>query len=115
MAGSRAAAWTWLVRNPGMARKSQTGAPPPRAIWSGGDRDTDVAATVISPDTTTLNSGAVIHFADLDASWGWPENGWNPRRRRLLPTTNTEENAIAAPASIGLSRPAAASGIAATL
>lgn len=35
--------------------------------------------------------------------------------RRLLLTTNTEENAIAAPASIGLSRPAAASGNAATL
>src|SRR5699024_6780597 len=39
----------------------------------------------------------------------------NRRRRRLLPTTNTEENAIAAPAIIGLSSPAAASGIAATL
>src|SRR5690625_735104 len=39
----------------------------------------------------------------------------NPRRRRLFVTTNTEENAIAAPAIIGLSRPSAASGIAATL
>jgi hypothetical protein len=38
------------------------------AIWSGGGRDTDVAATVISPDTTTLNSSAVIQVADLDAS-----------------------------------------------
>ena len=37
------------------------------------------------------------------------------RRRRLLVTTNTLENAIAAPASIGLSSPAAASGRAATL
>ncbi len=37
------------------------------------------------------------------------------RSRRLLVTTKTLEKAIAAPASIGLSRPAAASGIAATL
>jgi hypothetical protein len=36
-----------------------------------------------------------------------------PRSRRLLVTTKTLENAIAAPASIGLSRPAAASGRAA--
>ncbi len=41
--------------------------------------------------------------------------GWKPRRRRLLPTTKTEEKAMAAPAIIGLSRPAAASGRAATL
>lgn len=39
----------------------------------------------------------------------------NRRNRRLLLTTNTLENAIAAPASIGLRRPAAASGIAAAL
>ncbi len=44
-----------------------------------------------------------------------PASGRNPRRRRLFVTTNTELNAIAAPASIGLSSPAAASGIAATL
>src|SRR5215212_7284701 len=37
------------------------------------------------------------------------------RSRRLLVTTNTLENAIAAAAMIGLSSPAAASGIAATL
>ncbi len=37
------------------------------------------------------------------------------RKRRLLLTTKTEENAIAAPASIGFNRPAMASGIAATL
>ncbi len=34
---------------------------------------------------------------------------------RLLPTTNRLDTAIAAPASIGLSSPAAASGIAAVL
>ncbi|VAZ93761.1 hypothetical protein LAUMK35_02417 [Mycobacterium pseudokansasii] len=39
----------------------------------------------------------------------------NLRSRRLLVTTNTDENAIAAPASIGLSSPAAASGNAAML
>src|SRR5690606_13103600 len=39
----------------------------------------------------------------------------NRRRRRLFSTTNTELKAIAAPASIGASRPRAASGIAATL
>ena len=42
-------------------------------------------------------------------------SGLKPRSRRLLLTTNTEENAIAAPASIGLRSPAAASGSAATL
>ena len=39
----------------------------------------------------------------------------NRRSRRLLRMTNTEENAIAAPAIIGLSSPAAAIGIAAVL
>ncbi len=37
------------------------------------------------------------------------------RSRRLLETTNTDENAIAAPAIIGLRYPAAARGNAATL
>ena len=41
--------------------------------------------------------------------------GWKRRSRRLLVTTKTEEKAIAAPAIIGLSRPGAASGSAATL
>src|SRR5207253_11074648 len=40
---------------------------------------------------------------------------WKLRRRRLLLTTKTLEKAIAAAAMIGLSRPATASGIAATL
>ena len=39
----------------------------------------------------------------------------NPRRRRLLLTTKTLENAIAAPAIVGDSTPAIASGMAATL
>ena len=37
------------------------------------------------------------------------------RRRRLLVTTNTDENAIAAPAMNGFSSPSIAIGIAATL
>jgi hypothetical protein len=41
--------------------------------------------------------------------------GRNRRSRRLFDTTKTDENAIAAPASIGFSSPAAASGRAATL
>ena len=40
---------------------------------------------------------------------------WKRRRRRLFETTKTLENAIAAAATIGLSSPATASGIAATL
>ena len=39
----------------------------------------------------------------------------NERSRRLLVTTNTDDRAIAAPATIGLSSPAIASGSAATL
>ena len=40
---------------------------------------------------------------------------WKVRSRRLLLTTKTLEKAMAAPAIIGLSRPSAASGMAATL
>lgn len=39
----------------------------------------------------------------------------NERSRRLLPTTSTLDSAMAAPASIGLSMPSAARGIAARL
>lgn len=46
---------------------------------------------------------------------GYPASARKRRSRRLLPTTKTDEQAIAAPAIIGLSRPAAASGSAATL
>jgi len=41
--------------------------------------------------------------------------GWNRRSRRLLETTNTELNAIAAAAISGLRNPSAASEIAAAL
>jgi hypothetical protein len=43
------------------------------------------------------------------------EVGLNLRNRRLFVTTNTLDTAIAAPASIGLGRPAAARGMAARL
>ena len=46
---------------------------------------------------------------------GWTDTARKRRSRRLLLTTNTEENAIAAPAISGLSSPAMASGSAATL
>ena len=52
--------------------------------------------------------------SDLKVRSG-PESYRKARSRRLLVTTNTDEKAIAAPAIIGLSSPAAASGIAATL
>ena len=42
-------------------------------------------------------------------------SGRNERSRRLFETTKTLENAIAAPAIIGFSSPAAASGSAARL
>lgn len=69
--------------------------------WSGagGGRVSALAAGVlVSPDSCAGSFAAV-----------------KPRSRRLLVTTKTEEKAIAAPASIGLSRPAAARGSAATL
>ncbi|MDQ0923411.1 hypothetical protein QF038_001919 [Pseudarthrobacter sp. W1I19] len=49
------------------------------------------------------------------AGGGFPAWLLKERRRRLLVTTKTLEKAIAAPASIGLSKPRAANGIAATL
>src|SRR5699024_3955016 len=65
-----------------------------------------------------LAIGALGRFSGLIRSGHYFTSGEierNPRRRRLFVTTNTEENAMAAPAIIGLSRPSAASGIAATL
>src|SRR5664279_3644734 len=49
------------------------------------------------------------------AGAGVTDTARNRRNRRLLDTTNTDENAIAAPAINGLSNPAMASGSAATL
>lgn len=60
------------------------------------------------------HSTATTHAA-YAAAVGCANRERNRRSRRLLLTTNTELNAIAAPASIGLSNPAAARGRAATL
>jgi hypothetical protein len=56
----------------------------------------------------------------LGVAWSQNADGHNPerpkrRRRSELATTLTLDNAMAAPATIGLNRPRAASGIAATL
>ncbi len=82
-------------------------------------------ATTVDERRGNLCAGPSRSVAFVAAQGGAPRGprpcaadqwvGRNLRRRRLLLTTNTEENAIAAPASIGLSRPAMASGIIATL
>jgi hypothetical protein len=51
----------------------------------------------------------------VEVAVGAGRAGWNRRSRRLLVTTKTLENAMAAPAIMGLSSPAAATGRAATL
>ncbi len=56
----------------------------------------------------------------MPAAWpvslpGSIDTARNRRRRRLLVTTNTDDSAMAAPAISGFSRPAMASGMAATL
>ncbi len=53
--------------------------------------------------------------AGQEMRWGAPGAGWNRRSRRLLDTTNTELNAIAAPEISGLRKPSAARGMAAVL
>src|SRR6266545_4383646 len=58
------------------------------------------------PPSRAVSAGAACAF---------PSRGRKPRSRRLLDTTNTELNAIAVPAIMGLSTPAAASGRAAML
>ena len=77
--------------------------------------------------TGVFSRGVLVHDATL-YPWGVYVEGlvggtvddeWGglvkARSRRLLLTTNTLDNAMAAPASMGLSSPSAASGIAATL
>ena len=78
--------------------------------------------------TGVFSRGVLVHDATL-YPWGvcvegvWEVRLSSPgvvrevkaRSRRLLLTTNTLDNAMAAPASMGLSSPSAASGIAATL
>ena len=59
--------------------------------------------------------GVVPYDADSAAGVPVAAPAAKRRSRKLLDTTKTELNAIAAPAIMGLSSPAAASGIAATL
>jgi AcrR family transcriptional regulator len=79
-------------------------------------RDVLVAA-MVEQATAAYRSAGGRGLADHDlptaGDYAWWER--NPRSRRLLDTTNTDERAMAAPASIGLSSPAAARGSAATL
>ncbi len=72
-------------------------------------RTGDVADTVL---TTQSGNGEGLGHGDQPFGSGAAPK---LRRRRLLETTKNEENAIAAPAISGLSRPAAAIGMAATL
>lgn len=84
-----------------------------------GERGADVvwAGWSTACGTCWLWPGALGAEAAVTASAPVGPQAWarKARSRRELPTTKTEEKAIAAPAIIGLSRPAAASGRAATL
>ena len=66
--------------------------------------------TTSGPQNSTEVGPASVAPAHQELS-----DGWKRRSRRLFATTNTLENAIAAPAIMGLSSPSAASGSAATL
>lgn len=69
-----------------------------------------------SVESSAGDSGVASHRVGLPVAGGASVMTLvKERNRRLLLTTNTLENAIAAPASIGLSRPKAANGSAATL
>src|SRR5699024_7952912 len=62
--------------------------------------------------------GSVVSLMAVHPPWGvgqYVPTEVKPRSRRLLPTTKTLENAVAAPASMGLSMPRAAIGIAVVL
>ena len=60
------------------------------------------------------DDGSYVSAREIRCPPGY-RDGVNRRSRRLLLTTNTELNAIAAPAISGFSRPSAANGSAATL
>src|SRR5664279_3231867 len=65
--------------------------------------------------TSMISVGQRTNGAIYSGAAGEPECGVNRRNRRLFDTTNTELNAIAAPAIRGLSNPSAANGSAAML
>ena len=92
-------------RRPIYAEFDKDGRHPGQGVQRAGD---------VSDATLTTQSGNGEGLGHGDQPFG---SGAAPklRRRRLLETTKNEENAIAAPAISGLSRPAAAIGMAATL
>ena len=79
------------------------------------DHPLDPAHLALDPvqplDERLLVLRVAVRHVDRDL----PRSSWKRRSRRLFVTTKTLENAIAAAATIGFSRPATASGIAATL
>ena len=92
-------------RRPIYAEFDKDGRHPGQGVQRAGD---------VSDATLTTQSGDGEGLGHGDQPFG---SGAAPqlRKRRLLETTKNEENAIAAPAISGLSRPAAAIGMAATL
>ena len=95
-----------------------TACPLPRAISA------RLTGTVTTKAATSANArlprfGTPGRAHDEDSRCGrhpgFPVDARNRRSRRLLVTTKTELNAMAAPATSGFSRPDAASGRAATL
>ncbi len=81
----------------------------------------ELAAPMAAKDRTVIAAHKRMLFGDaasamrLDSRRLRLAQRAKRRSRRLFVTTNTLENAIAAPAITGLSRPTAASGMAATL
>lgn len=80
---------------------------PNAIVLISGPSDRGKARSRLSRGALAQSSGSTGAAARVSAR--------NVRSRRLLDSTNTLDNAIAAPAIIGLSRPAAASGTAAML
>ncbi|MGY3681874.1 hypothetical protein ACVWXU_005497 [Streptomyces sp. TE33382] len=81
-----------------------------RVITSGSPAGVSPAGLIGSGGAGPVALAATVAFSGPHA-----QEALNPRSRSELPTTKTEEKAIAAPAIIGLSSPAAASGRAPTL
>ena len=76
----------------------------------------EVALLLVDVAVLVLIAASTAHLVTGGHETGLPS--WvveNPRRRRELVTTNTELNAMATPASIGLRNPAAATGMRTTL
>ena len=88
-----------VVAGPPIVLAARGARPPPRSRAGG-----------LQPD-----AGDAVSFEPAQRAVGCPTALVNPLNRSELSTTKTDENAIAAPAIIGFSRPVAASGIAATL